>query len=108
MFMKNLSRGVACSTRAVTEALDMVANQNLGNLDGVESRTFAQIIRHDPEIEAVLHGVVLTNSPDVSRVLANGVDGHRIDIILRLIGDNYSRGFTQDRFGIRGGELFFR
>src|SRR5262249_34774649 len=88
--------------------LDIVTNQNLGNLDGVESCALAQIIRHDPEIEAIGNRIVLTNSADVSRILANRVDGHGVNIVFRLIGDDDPWRLAQDGFDICRGELFLR
>ena len=95
------------STRgAAAGGLEIIANQNLGNLDGVESRAFAQIVCHDPEIEAVGNRIVLANSPHVGCILASGLDGHGIDVVFRLIRNNDARSFAQYGFDIRGGEFF--
>src|SRR5262245_29520656 len=109
MFMKNLFRDVfGFDSRAAAGGLDMIANQNLRNLDSVESRAFAQIVRDDPEIEAVGHGIVLADSPHVGCILANGLNGHGVDVVFRLIRNNDAWSLAQYGFDIRYGEFFLR
>src|SRR5215470_3588222 len=54
------------------------------------------IERKDPQVVNIKH------------VLADGVNGHRVNIILWLIRHNNPRGFPQYGFNIGGRELLFR
>jgi hypothetical protein len=58
--------------------LNIFADQNLGDLDGVERGAFAKIVGNHPEIEAIRDGVILANSANKSGVLSGRIDGHRI------------------------------
>src|SRR5919106_4298489 len=87
---------------------EIVAYKDLRNLHSVERRALAQIVRHDPEIETVGHGVILTDPADKGCIFPGGVDGHRVDIILRFVRYDNSRRFAQYGFDIRGGKLLFR
>ena len=60
--------------RSAIRNLEVIADQDLGDLHGVERRAFAQIVRHHPEIEAVGDRLVFANPADIGRVFTGGVD----------------------------------
>ena len=51
----------------------MIADQNLGDLNGVKRRALAQIVGDHPEIQAVRNGIVFADSSHKGRVLARGI-----------------------------------
>jgi len=81
--------------------LNVIANQNLGDLDGIERRAFAQVVRYNPEIEAVGDRIILANSADVSGVFTGRIDRHRIDILFRGVGQDDTGRFAQNLFRFR-------
>ena len=56
-------------------------------LNGVQGRPFAQIIGNDPEVQAIIHGIVLADAADKGVVLPLRVERERIFVIGEVIDD---------------------
>src|ERR1044072_7733799 len=93
-------RDTPAPVNAGVRRLEVIANQNFSDLNGIKSRTLAQIIGYHPEIDTIGHGVILADSPHISGVLTGCIDGHWVNILFRLVGDYDSRSFSQYRLDI--------
>src|SRR5215469_10919719 len=71
--------------------IEMIAYQEFGDLDGVESGTLAQIIGNDPEIEPMCNGRIAPNAADIDRILAGGLNRSHIPFVSAVI-DNGDPG----------------
>jgi len=65
------------------------------NLNGVQGRTFAQIIGNDPEVQAIFHGIVLADAADKGLVLPLRLERERVFVVGKVIDDHDSRGLAQ-------------
>lgn len=72
-------------TRPLVAGIHMMADQLLGNLYRIERRTFAQIVRYHPHVEAVHDALVLAEARDIDRVLAGAIARRHIAAILAFI-----------------------
>jgi len=54
--------------------------QKLGDLDGVESGAFEELVAADPEGEAVFHGAVAAEAAGEAIVLSSTVERHRVAV----------------------------
>ena len=63
----------------------------LGNLQGVESSAFANLVAADPEVQAVLDGLVLADAADFDIVLAGREERHRVDLLGRVVANDGTR-----------------
>jgi len=59
--------------------------QFLGYLHRIQRGTLAQVVRHDPHIDAVRDRLVFPDPADVDIVLACHIDRQRIEVFLRII-----------------------
>src|SRR5437867_10866973 len=75
------------------------------DLDRVQGRPFTQIVRHDPEVEAVGDGLVLADAAHEHLVLPRHVDRHRIDLVDRVVVEQDPRSLAEDRARLVGREL---
>ena len=88
----------------------------LGDLDGVERGALAQVVRDNPQVEAVRHGVVGPDAADKGVVEAVAVCSKRVEILrgivhyldpgrlrenlARLFGGDLRCKLDVDRFGV--------
>ena len=75
---------------------EALADEKLGNLDGVGGGTFAEVVGHTPEIEAVLDRRVTADTPYEDLVLAPGVQRHRIHVVCRVVLEDAARCLGND------------
>src|SRR3954463_9946503 len=75
----------ALRRRLFLGADQLAVDQAFGDLDGVQRRAFAQIVRHAPQYEAVLHGGVLADAADVGGVFARRLVGRDVAAGLALV-----------------------
>ena len=61
--------------------------QQLGQLDGVGGRALAQVVAHDPEVQAALVRGVAADAPDQHVVAAGGVERRRVEAVRRVVDD---------------------
>src|SRR5215210_853640 len=75
--------------------LQMPTPQQLRDLNGVQCRALAQIIRHAPEAEAVVDGRVLADAAHERRIFADAFDGSYIAAVLALIDQHHAWRLAQ-------------
>ena len=62
-------------------------DERLRDLDGIESRALAQIVRHHPEVQAVLDSRIFADAAHISGKIAHALDRSDVAAILGLIDD---------------------
>lgn len=82
-------------------------DQQFGDLDGVECCTLAQIVRNDPDVEAVFDRCILADTRNIGRVLTGRFNRRDVAAILVLVDDEATRRFAQDIARLIGGDLVF-
>src|SRR5262245_43304034 len=75
------------------------------NLDGIQRRAFAQIVRYAPEIETVFNRYILADAADIDGVFTLRFSRGGIRGIAVSINDDNSRSLAQDFAGFVGGNL---
>src|SRR3989304_5361682 len=63
----------------------VVLDEQLPDLDGVQRRPLAELVAAHPEVERVLRAVVFPDAADVAVVLPRAEQRHRIDIARRVV-----------------------
>src|SRR6185503_20782932 len=76
--------------------LQVLAPEQLRNLNGIQRRALAEVVADDPQAEAVLHGRVLADPADVSRIIADAFDRRHVASVLALIDDEHARRLAQN------------
>src|SRR5208282_1689087 len=76
--------------RPPTEALvaEVIADQDFGNLDGVECRTLAQIVGDHPQIEPVRDSRIAPDTADIDRILAGRLLRSHIAFVGAVVDDH--------------------
>lgn len=88
--------------------LDKAAiDEQLGDLDGVQGSTLAQVVGDHPDVEAVFDSCILANARDVSRILARGFIWRDVAAVLALVYDEAAWCIAQDVAGLVGSDLVF-
>uniref|UniRef100_A0A0N5A007 LigA n=1 Tax=Parastrongyloides trichosuri TaxID=131310 RepID=A0A0N5A007_PARTI len=70
--------------------------QQLGDLHGVQRRALAQVVGHDPQVQAVLDRRVLADARHIDGVLARSVDRGDVAVVFLLIDDLNAGRLAQD------------
>src|SRR5690606_17146524 len=76
--------------------LEAQLDQRFGDLDGVERGALAQIVRDNPDIEAVLDGGILADAADKGVVFADAFDRGGVATRLALVEHRHARRLAQD------------
>ena len=63
----------------------------LRDLYGVRGRSFADVVRDDPDVDAVFNGVVSSDSADVNFVSSRSIQCQRINVVLHIVLNDESR-----------------
>ena len=61
-------------------------------LYGVEGSALADLVAGEPEGDAVIVGEVFADAADVDIVFASGLEGHGVDVVLRVVDESDARG----------------
>jgi hypothetical protein len=67
--------------------------EEFGDLNGIESGAFADLVADDPEVECVFEDEVFADAADEAFVLAGGVEGDGEDFV-RWVIDDMDAGFS--------------
>jgi hypothetical protein len=78
----------------------MIADQDLGDLDGVEGRTLAQIVGDHPHVEPVRNGRVTADAAHINLVLADRLGRGYIAFVGAVVDDRDTRSTPQRGAGI--------
>src|SRR5271163_5312485 len=71
-------------------------DQNFGDLHRIQRRTFAQIVGHDPKVEAVVDRRILADAGDIGRVLARSLVRGDVTAGLAPVDDQTAGRLAQD------------
>src|SRR5580692_12137678 len=80
---------------------ELPVNKAFRDLDGVQRRPFAQIVRHNPHRKAVFHRRILADARNIRRILACAFDGRDIAAVFAAIDDEHAGRLAQDFAGTR-------
>src|SRR6476660_3896457 len=88
---------------ALSRGFEQIAvDAHFRDLHRVERGAFAQIVRHHPEGQAVVEGLVLADAAHIGRVIADAFDRRHVATRLALVDHEHARRLAQDasrRFG---------
>ena len=79
-------------------------DQNLGDLHRIQRRPFAQIVGHDPEVEAVVDRGVFADAGNIGRVLARRLVRGDVTAGLAPVDDQTAGRLPQDLAGFVGAD----
>src|SRR3989338_10950664 len=84
-----------------------VLNQYFGDLDSVQRGAFAEVIRNNPEVQAVGDGFILPDAAAKRVIFAGGVQGQRVTVFRDVVNDGHAGrlGEQGDRLG--AGDFLF-
>ena len=85
----------------------MLAAEKFGDLHGIESSAFAQVIRNAPNIEAVLNRRIFAHAADIGGILADSLDRRHIAAVLAFIDEQHAGRLPKFRLRLFGGDLTF-
>src|SRR5580693_7097344 len=81
---------------AEAPAAEMFTDQDLGNLDGVECGTLAQIVGYDPQVEPVRDGRIAPDAADINGILTGCLGRCHIPLVSAVIDHRNPRRAPQD------------
>src|SRR3954447_25789666 len=87
--------------RFLFRADQLAVDQALRDLDRIERRALAQIVRHAPEGQSVLDRRILAHAADIGRVLAGAFVGRDVTARLVLVDHDAARRLAQDVVRLR-------
>src|SRR5690349_17627708 len=83
----------------LSSLLQVLAAEQLSDLDGVQCGALAQTVGHAPQGEPVVDGRILAHAADVGRIFADAFDRSHVSAILALIDEHDAGRFAQDFLG---------
>jgi hypothetical protein len=87
---------------------ELVLQKQLGNLNGVEGRTFADLIPAQPQLQGLGLGDVLAGAARRHFILAGYINGHGKAVLLPIFNEHHPRGPGQDLPGFFHREGLFK
>src|SRR5687768_3221241 len=85
--------------------LEMLAAEQLGDLDRVQGRALPEIVGNAPEVKAVLHRRILADPADVGGIFADRLDRRDVAAVLALVDEHDSGRLAKDPLRLLGGDL---
>ena len=91
----------------VQDADEVALDEFFGDLHGVEGGALADIVGHDPHIQAVFDAFVFADAAHEHFVFTGGVHGQRVEVGAGIVHDLHAGGLGEEDAGLGGGELLF-